>query len=88
MLFHPDPDCKKCRGLGWVQIGSHIGNPPERESCECISGGVMYECECCELMTCTKKLPGIGYVCETCLCHYDDDYGSCRKRLDDDHPID
>lgn len=33
----------------------------------------MFECECCERATCTRKSSGIGYVCEPCLAHYEDD---------------
>lgn len=38
----------------------------------------LFVCECCEQLKVKAKLPGIGYVCDDCLDHYDDDYGSCR----------
>jgi len=28
---------------------------------------VVFECECCDLMRCTRKSPGIGYYCDDCL---------------------
>ena len=38
----------------------------------------VFECECCELGVCKKKLPGIGYVCHGCIGHWGEAYGSCR----------
>ena len=69
-----------------IEVTTHDATPIEggllhHSTCWCKQpdpDAVTYECECCEQMTCTKKLKGIGYVCDGCVGHWDDAFGSCR----------